>query len=201
MDNEEMCSIEEFFLDSCRYGDFDDVEQCLKENIDIYAIDDNQNNCIHMASANGHLGIIMRILEYAQNNQHSIYKLINHQNMDGCTPLHWAVINDQIEVVKYLIKNQAELELKNTIKLTPLQEAINLDRSKIVDLISQHISYDTEIKEEQQEDQEDDQEEQIQFKEIKDLKDEELDIIDSVEIQQHEKQDVEKPIEQNNDES
>ncbi|KAM3145283.1 hypothetical protein pb186bvf_002611 [Paramecium bursaria] len=57
-----------------------------------------------------------------------------------------------------------KIKLKNNIKLTPLQEAINFDRSKIMDFISQHISYDTEIKEEQQEDQEDDQDDQIQFK-------------------------------------
>lgn len=37
----EMCTIEEYFLDSCRYNDREGVDQCFQTKFDIFTVDSN----------------------------------------------------------------------------------------------------------------------------------------------------------------
>jgi ankyrin repeat protein len=69
----------EDLLLSCRYGDLDDV----KSFIDRFgtapvgeARDENGNNVLHMASANGHIGKSNRALPLTHAPQHNI--LLHH---------------------------------------------------------------------------------------------------------------------------
>ena len=57
---------------------------------------------LDMACANGHIVIINELLKLNKD-------LINQQNADGQTPLHWAVLNNKGEVIDLLLKNQVNL--------------------------------------------------------------------------------------------
>ncbi len=52
----------EFYIDSARYGDLDDVVAALKEGVPVDAVDGAGRTALHMASANGHLECVLRIL-------------------------------------------------------------------------------------------------------------------------------------------
>lgn len=54
-----------------------------------------------MAAANGHTNILEALIQENKN-------IMNEQNSDGNTPLHWAVINNQKEIVEILIKNEVD---------------------------------------------------------------------------------------------
>lgn len=55
---EEYGSLEEYFLDCCRFGEIEEIKQCILDNVDITWFDKYLNNAIHMASANGHINVL-----------------------------------------------------------------------------------------------------------------------------------------------
>lgn len=48
---------------------------------------------------------------------------VNLAAKDGTTPLHWAVYNDDLELVRALLKAGADVEVKNEYGATPMSEA------------------------------------------------------------------------------
>ncbi|CAD8134719.1 unnamed protein product [Paramecium pentaurelia] len=139
-EEEQYSCLEEFFIDSCRFGDYEDAIGCFEDNVDLFWIDINQNNCIHMVSANGHLSILEQIIQYSKKINIDLYKLINHQNQYGCTPLHWAVFNNQLAIIPVLLQNGADIKIKNLNGLTCIEEAIQLDKTDVIELLSKNIS-------------------------------------------------------------
>ncbi|KAK5096224.1 ankyrin repeat-containing protein [Exophiala xenobiotica] len=83
---------------------------------------------LHYPAANGKLGMIEYLLETlapqpaepqvngggagAQSRSQSML-LVNHQNVSGNTPLHWAALNGHIEIVKALVKAGADPTVVN----------------------------------------------------------------------------------------
>ncbi|CAD8143771.1 unnamed protein product [Paramecium pentaurelia] len=139
-EEEQYSCLEEFFIDSCRFGDYEDAIGCFEDNVDLFWIDINQNNCIHMVSANGHITILEQIISYSQKKNIDLHKLINHQNQYGCTPLHWAVLNNQLAIITVLLQNGADITIKNLNGLTCIDEAISLDKAEVIELLSKNIS-------------------------------------------------------------
>ncbi|KAH9994211.1 hypothetical protein BJV77DRAFT_1101335, partial [Russula vinacea] len=85
-------NVEDLIL-SCRYGDLDDV----KSFIDCFgtvpvgeARDENGNNVLHMASANGHTELLDILLPIVPSS------LLSARNRAGSTALHWAALNSQL---------------------------------------------------------------------------------------------------------
>lgn len=66
---------EEFFLDSVRLCDIDDVVDCLKDNIDITWFDKNLNNALHMIAGNGHVKLLDLLFKHIEENKWSEEKL------------------------------------------------------------------------------------------------------------------------------
>lgn len=91
----EEISDEEYFIQSCRLGELDEVVTCFDAGISITTTDNRQNTGVHMAAANGHLPVVQFLLEKVD--------LKNAQNSMGDTPLHWAAVNNHLEVVKFLV--------------------------------------------------------------------------------------------------
>ena len=90
------------------------------------------------ASENGHIEVVKILIKYGANvNNESKTEVINHYNlleneqdeMSPCymTPLHIAIINEQLEVAKILIENGANVnaDLGYDIGYTPLFSAVN----------------------------------------------------------------------------
>ena len=48
---------EEFLIYSARIGELEDVQFCITEKVDLNTIDKSGNSALHMACANGHIGI------------------------------------------------------------------------------------------------------------------------------------------------
>lgn len=108
-----------------RTGDLEGFQTFIKENSKLILLrDDNGNNLLHMASANGHSDLINLILT---NPDSSL--LLNSPNSQGNNPLHWAVLNKKHEVISSLIKHGAEVSSENAFNETPVDVAVKIDDS------------------------------------------------------------------------
>jgi ankyrin repeat protein len=142
--NEE--EVEDLVL-SCRYGDLDDVKLFVEkfgfEKV-ADARDGRGNTVLHMIAANGHNGAhiylqvvacdvfrtLTRLLSFVDILDyllpHLPASLLSIANTSGrSTPLHWAVLNTQLETVKSLIKagGPSLIDIKDAGGKTPLGEA------------------------------------------------------------------------------
>ncbi|KAJ7133689.1 ankyrin repeat-containing domain protein [Mycena crocata] len=113
------------FLLSCRYGDLDDV----KEFVDKFGVgaaagvrDDNGNTALHMLCGNGHADLLEYLLPIVPP------ALLSAQNSAESTPLHWAAVNSQMDIMKKLVQFERGpgidlIDIKNTAGRSPLAEA------------------------------------------------------------------------------
>src|SRR5262245_30510925 len=58
---------------------------------------------------------------------------VNARQTDGATAMHWAVYQDDIEVVDLLIKNGAMVDVANRDGVTPLHMASLYGNARIID--------------------------------------------------------------------
>jgi ankyrin repeat protein len=49
---------------------------------------------------------------------------------DGDTPLHYAAMEERLEMIEYLAKNGADINAKNNNGLTPYQRALDAEQVK-----------------------------------------------------------------------
>ncbi|WMV23090.1 hypothetical protein MTR67_016475 [Solanum verrucosum] len=80
----------EALLEAARYDDLDDVMSLASSGVSLDSKDSEGRTALHMASANGHYGIV----EYLIRNGADV----NASNVEKNTPLHWACLNGHIEV-------------------------------------------------------------------------------------------------------
>ena len=93
-DSEEM-TYGEYMLQSARLGELDAIKECLAEEVPINFQDEEAgNSALHLASANGY----KEIVEYLLDNGAEINQLNKSKN----TPLHWAALLGQLDIVKLL---------------------------------------------------------------------------------------------------
>lgn len=83
----------------------------------------SQSSLLHYPSANGNLEIVQFLLsllnpseisgEHGTTADKSAPQLVNHRNVSGNTPLHWAGMNGHLEVVKALVAAGADPTIVN----------------------------------------------------------------------------------------
>ncbi|XP_049935436.1 uncharacterized protein LOC116259780 [Nymphaea colorata] len=71
-----------------------------------------------------------------KNGNTTLRKDVNITNAEKNTPLHWACLNGHSEVVRNLILAGADVAALNSHERTPLDEAVNMGKMDIVDVIS-----------------------------------------------------------------
>jgi len=130
---------------ACRYGDLEDVQLFVTKfgHSSLSDVrDENGNSILHMVSGNGHTGELQwvprskRILILKRYHPETLDyllplvspSLLAAQNSSGSTPLHWAVLNSHLTVVKRLIEFPAGpgidlIDVKNMAGRSPLGEA------------------------------------------------------------------------------
>ena len=127
-------------FDACRYADIEDLKYALDNHPNVNYKDRNLSTPIHMASANGHVLVIQALVSYTKSQNKSL--LLNERNSGGNTPLHWAVLNNQLQVVKLLVSLGVDCNIKNLKGRNPCEMAVELQRTKIVDILAEHVKYE-----------------------------------------------------------
>ena len=96
----------------------------LASAIDVDAEGLGSQSCLlHYPAANGNVEIVQYLLEHLTPSESggenaitvdkSAPQLVNHRNVSGNTPLHWAAINGHLELVKVLVKAGADAGVRN----------------------------------------------------------------------------------------
>ncbi|KAI5799201.1 ankyrin repeat-containing domain protein [Peziza echinospora] len=118
------------------------------------AKDEDGNTAIHMASANGHTGIVTTFLPQSSKSEATTttstaptesssssstptqppHILTTPQNTAGNTPLHWASVNGHLSTVKALVElGNADATVQNKAGRDPVFEAELADHGDVVD--------------------------------------------------------------------
>ena len=89
------------------YGSLDNIEILLKYNANINKKTYSGKTCLHCAAMrkDGDVRFIRFLLDKGSD--------INAQDAEGNTPLHYAFAHDNAEIVKVLIENGADIQIKN----------------------------------------------------------------------------------------
>lgn len=61
---------------------------------------------------------------------------VNNIDLDNCTPLHFAVASESIEIVNYLLANGADPNVRNDLGNTPFEDAITSDNQELIECFS-----------------------------------------------------------------
>ncbi|CAC08544.1 Ankyrin repeat-containing protein P16F5.05c [Schizosaccharomyces pombe] len=101
------------------------IEKCPQE---LSRRDENGNSGLHMASANGHIAVVQKIIPYLNK------EVINAQNESGNTAMHWAALNGHAEICKLLLEAGGDPHIKNIYEKSPIYEADIRNQQKVMDL-------------------------------------------------------------------
>lgn len=127
----------EDLLDFARYGE---VEALTAISESEYAFklamcDDQNISLLHMVSANGHLECADLLLKCTQVRENTI----NMCNMEGNTALHWAALNSHVAIVRLLLENGADINIKNKIERTAFDEAAAAEKYDVTSAIIEFL--------------------------------------------------------------
>lgn len=110
----------ELLFDFSRNDDVHSLTSILEESklnaCDIF--DERQNSLCHYAAANNSKEVLKYILSVCS------FEYINSQNESGNTPLHWASLNGNIDIVKDLLGKGCDPQKENGFGATPMDEAM-----------------------------------------------------------------------------
>ncbi|PVD29254.1 hypothetical protein C0Q70_11851 [Pomacea canaliculata] len=109
------------------YGHADTVELLLTKGADYSAVDKHEKTAIFLAAEENKLQALRKLLEHPQTRQ-----IVNFSDQHGNSPLHIASQQGHLDVVKYLLANNADIDAKNEEEQTPLHLAAKFGRTNIV---------------------------------------------------------------------
>ena len=93
---------------------------------------------MHEAAISGHLPMLTGLVNKFATPEYRAYRdQINAKNNFGDTPLHLAVQFDHPDIVKFLVRNHADLAIMNHHKVTASQLGVKLGREDSLDILNQ----------------------------------------------------------------
>lgn len=123
-----------------RYGDVEDLKELLQspEVEKINDADDSGNTALHMACGNGHFECVLLLIHFGARHL---------ANKTGNYPLHWAVQNKHIKVVKALLKKFDDIDVlsRNEFGRGCVTEAFQTQDTELVSLLLEHKSATEEL--------------------------------------------------------
>nr|POE72763.1 ankyrin repeat-containing protein yar1 [Quercus suber] len=99
---------------------------------------ENGNTVLHYSAANGLADLAQWLLAQSGNSASDLEQnagspsLINQQNREGNTPLHWAAYNGHLAVVKLLVGAGVDMWMKNAAGHLAMFEAERADKNDVV---------------------------------------------------------------------
>lgn len=134
----------EDFLDFARYGETEALQAIFEsEHAPKLALcDENKISLLHMVAANGHVECAELLLKCSQVREISL----NSVNTEGNTPLHWASLNSQVPLVRLLLDNGADFNIKNYIDRTAFDEAVANEKFEVTSAIIEFLEKSQERK-------------------------------------------------------
>jgi ankyrin repeat protein len=109
---------------ACQHGNLTEVKELIRHgNVNINAMDYEQNTPLHIAAQNNHPKIVKELVENDAQ--------LNLQNEYGETPVHKAAINS-LESIKELIKAGADVNIQDDWGTVPLHVASHWGHLNIV---------------------------------------------------------------------
>ncbi|KAG0633372.1 hypothetical protein HOY80DRAFT_1106235 [Tuber brumale] len=96
------------------------------------------NTPLHEAAISGHKPMLAGLLKKFATPEYKEYSdQINKQNAFGDTPLHLAFRFDHQDIVEFLVKNHADLTIKNSHGVTASELGTEFERGESVDILEQ----------------------------------------------------------------
>ena len=114
--------------------------QCSQKAVVIAGVDSTtRNTLLHYSAANGLVDLLKKLLlqldlpaVQSRVSNHSNPLVINAQNDQGNTPLHWASYNGHLAVVKALTSAGADIWIKNAAGHNAIFEAERAEKNDVV---------------------------------------------------------------------
>lgn len=115
--------------------------QCQARDVLEACVDSETGNTVlHYCSANGFDALLQDLLSHLSSGQSSSVAdgkavgslLVNAQNQQGNTPLHWAAYNGHLAVAKLLLAAGADMWIKNAAGHLAMFEAERADKNEVV---------------------------------------------------------------------
>lgn len=114
-----------------------------KQVLEVCIDPETGNSVLHYCSANGFIDLLQLLLGELKTEDHTVANgkaaewpsLVNKQNAQGNTSLHWAAYNGHLEVVKALVNAGADMWIKNTAGHLAMFEAERADKSDVVQFL------------------------------------------------------------------
>ncbi|KAG6019251.1 hypothetical protein E4U19_003224 [Claviceps sp. Clav32 group G5] len=125
-----------------RVGENDDLSECLaalaerekvsQAEILLEAKNEGKSTALHMATGNGHLETVRRLLQCFEGRPaDETQTYLDEANEHGNTGLHWAALGGHLAIVKLLMEHGASPALANESNYVPLDLA-NLNEKRAV---------------------------------------------------------------------
>ena len=119
-------------LECARYGEEEELQQLLDAGVPVDFADDGGNTALHKAAANGHVGVVARLLAAGAAFL---------PNESGNFPLHWGVQQGHLEVVRALLaRPEADVLIRNSFGRSVVTEAFEKADAATVEAVLQHSS-------------------------------------------------------------